>query len=164
MIIQITNTSIYQTIVNSEGVVKIFKTAGDNLEDITDKAVKSIANEQERIIFVFIDHISNEVDIDLTLTSGEGEYDNSKSIRFLLDNDDESIPTYIDIYQVHGVALIVGWGFLHILGYCAARYLKHYHWWLYIHVLCTELPAIATIGTIGVIYSRSNINHNNSWL
>jgi hypothetical protein len=77
---------------------------------------------------------------------------------------EEQFSTPIDIYQVHGITLVVGWGFVHILGYCAARFLKHYHWWIYIHLFCTELPALATLIIISIMFSKCKVYIYSSWI
>jgi hypothetical protein len=54
----------------------------------------------------------------------------------------------VDIWAVHGISLIICWGVLNFIGYCAARFLKHYTWWIYVHFAGSILPALWTFGMI----------------
>jgi hypothetical protein len=132
-------------------IYKMDKKSGLN-KDLSYNII-GLSNEDDSIIITFIDYGFYFGLTPDALKLNTEEFDKKR----FLENVTEAQPVFIDIYQVHGLSLLVGWGFLHMIGYCAARYLKHYQWWIYVHILCTELPALCTVITVSVIYSRSNI-------
>jgi hypothetical protein len=71
----------------------------------------------------------------------------SKPDHFRLLQDPTGSPP-VDILAVHGISLMICWGLLMFFGYCAARYLKHYKWWLYIHVAASIMPAYWSFGML----------------
>jgi hypothetical protein len=71
--------------------------------------------------------------------------------------DSTSVP--VDVFAVHGISLMICWGLLNFFGYCAARFLRHYKWWLYVHFACTILPAYWTFGMLIATLVASNIDY-----
>jgi hypothetical protein len=62
----------------------------------------------------------------------------------------------VDIWAVHGISLMLCWGLLMFFGYCAARFLKHHKWWIYIHLGFSIIPAYWTFGMLIATLSVSN--------
>ena len=53
-----------------------------------------------------------------------------------------------NFWAVHGIGQLIGWNFLVTIGYVAARFLKHYPWWLPLHFIGGTVPAMFSVGII----------------
>lgn len=49
-------------------------------------------------------------------------------------------------WSIHGIGQLIAWNIFVFIGYIAARFLRHYPWWSYLHFLGGTIPSWFTIG------------------
>lgn len=59
-----------------------------------------------------------------------------------------------NFWAIHGIGQLVGWNVLVTIGYIAARFLKHYPWWLPLHFIGGTIPALYSIVVIIMAIAR----------
>ena len=57
-------------------------------------------------------------------------------------------------WAIHGIGQLIGWNLLVTIGYIAARFLKHYPWWLILHFLGGTIPAIFSVVIIAITFAK----------
>lgn len=63
-----------------------------------------------------------------------------------------------DVYwDVHGIGMFVAWNLFVTIGYIAARFLKHYSWWTFLHLLGGTVPALFSVGIIIAAIVKRNL-------
>ena len=65
----------------------------------------------------------------------------------------------IDFWAFHGISLVIGWSVFNFFGYIAARFLKHYTWWIWVHRIGSGLNSFWSIGVVGVAINMCMLNN-----
>jgi hypothetical protein len=78
-------------------------------------------------------------------------------IRLSTNDLEDAIVSSVDIFwYVHGIGMFIAWNFFVLIGYIAARFLKHYPWWIFLHILGGTIPAFFSVGIIIAAIIKSN--------
>ena len=63
----------------------------------------------------------------------------------------------VDIYwYIHGIGMFIAWNLFVLIGYIAARFLKHYPWWIILHFIGGTVPSLFSVGIIVAAIVKSN--------
>lgn len=63
----------------------------------------------------------------------------------------------VDIYwYIHGIGMFIAWNLFVLIGYVAARFLKHHPWWLILHFIGGTVPSLFSVGIIVAAIIKSN--------
>lgn len=66
----------------------------------------------------------------------------------------------VDYYwYVHGIGMFIAWNLFVLIGYVAARFMKHYPWWSFLHFLGGTIPALFSVGIIIAAIVKSKLFH-----
>lgn len=59
-------------------------------------------------------------------------------------------------FTAHGVGNLIAWNFLITIGYIAARFLRHYPWWSYLHFVGGTIPCLYSFSVSIAAIIKSN--------
>jgi len=60
-------------------------------------------------------------------------------------------------WYIHGIGMFIAWNLFVLIGYIAARFLKHYTWWSLLHFLGGTIPSLFSVGIIITAIIKSNL-------